>query len=164
MKTFLSSSLIVLLLLSANGIQAQTSQPKLNQVELMKQFIGSWKYDWAKDTTLFGEIKPFGTGLEVYWKYVTNGKIVTEAKELFGYDKKIDKYVAAYLEKGTDIQLVALWFISNNKFIRTYYNDIENPDKSSFKAEGEIIPPNIYKETIIINGKPLNTITGTRIK
>jgi hypothetical protein len=163
-KLCLTISIAVFLLFLLNGVQAQNAQPKLNQVELMKQLIGSWKADFAKDTTVFWEAKPFGTGLECYYKTVTKEKILMEGKQLFGYDKKIDKYVAVNLVKGMDAEIWALWFISNNKYEITYYSDIPNPDKSSFKVDGEFKSPNEYIEIFIINGKPVMTYTYTRIK
>ena len=165
MKTcYLTTMLAVSLFFLLNGVQAQTNQTNLNQTELMKHLIGSWKADLGKDTTLYWDAKPFGTGLECYYKSVTKEKILMEGKQLFGYDKKIDKYVAANLVKGMDIEVWALWFISNNKYVITNYSDISNPDKSSFKVDGEFKSPNVYAETFIINGKPVMTYTYTRIK
>ncbi len=153
------------LLIGLSEIQAQTTQPKLNQVELMKQLIGSWKCDWGnKDTTGLWEAKPFGTGLESNWKEISKGKIVMERKQLWGYDKKIDKIVEASLEKGQDIGIYVLWFISNNKLIEILYSDITSPDNASLKCEIEIKSPNMLTQTIIMNGKLLNTYTFTRIK
>ena len=152
------------LTIGLSEVQAQTNQPNLNQTELIKQFIGSWKFDSGKDTTGFSEFKPFGTGLEGYWKIVTKGKIVTEGKQLGGYDKKIDKFVYVNLEKGKDIEILALWFISTTKYITTNYSDIANLEKASFKVEGEFKSPNLQTQTTIINGKPLNPDTYTRIK
>jgi hypothetical protein len=63
-----------------------------------------------------------------------------------------------------DAEIWALWFISNNKYEITYYSDIPNPDKSSFKVDGEFKSPNEYIEIFIINGKPVMTYTYTRIK
>jgi serine kinase of HPr protein (carbohydrate metabolism regulator) len=57
----------------------------------MKQFLSSWKCDVAKDTICYWDIKSFGTGIEGYFKYVTNGKIVTEGKELWGYLRNLNK-------------------------------------------------------------------------
>jgi len=71
---------------------AETSK-ELNQVELMKQWIGTWKWEVAKDTINYREYKPFGAGLECKYKYVTKGKIIREGRELLGYDKKVDKFV-----------------------------------------------------------------------
>jgi hypothetical protein len=164
MKTLCLTFIVLVLLLYANVAQAQSPQTKPNQVELMKQLIGSWKADAGKDTILYWDAKPFGTGLECYYKSVSKEKILMEGKQLFGYDKKIDKYLASNLVKGMDIEIWALWFISNNKYEITYSNDISNPDKSSFKVDGEFISPNGYNETFIINGKPVMTYKYTRLK
>jgi hypothetical protein len=63
-----------------------------------------------------------------------------------------------------DIEIWALWFTSNSKYVITYYSDISNPDKSSFKVDGEFISPNGYNETFIINGKPVMTYKYTQVK
>ena len=82
MKKFcLITEIAVFLIFCLNGVQAQTMQTKLNQVELFKQWIGTWKSDNAKDTTAFWDAKSYGTGLEVNLKAVTQGKIVVEGKQ-----------------------------------------------------------------------------------
>jgi hypothetical protein len=163
MKIFcLTISIAVFLLVLLNGLQAQTTQTKLNQIELMKQFIGSWKIDLGKDTTGFWECKPFGTGLEGYLKNVTKGKILMEVKQLVGYDKKIDKYVNATLTEK-DIKIRALWFTSNNKYIEVSYSDIANSDIASPILEGEFKSHNEFVETVIKNGKVI-TYDYKRVK
>ena len=69
----------------------------------------------TKDTICYWDIKSYGTGIEGYFKYVTKGKIVTEGKELWGYDKTIDKCILSEMIKGMDIELYVTWFISKNK-------------------------------------------------
>jgi hypothetical protein len=65
MKTFYITTMIVaLLLLCTNSSQAQTAQTKLNQVELMKQFAGTWKCE-SNDTTFTIEDKYYGGGHDV---------------------------------------------------------------------------------------------------
>jgi hypothetical protein len=65
MKTICLTALIaVFLLFCLNGVQAQYTETKLNQVELFKQWIGTWKSDNAKDTTAFWDAKSYGTGLD----------------------------------------------------------------------------------------------------
>ena len=118
----------------------------------------------GKDTTFFIEVKPFGTSLECYSNSANKRKILMEAKQLVGYNKKFDKIVYVNLEKGKDIEILAVWFISNNKYISIPYNYIANPEKASFKYEAEFKSPNLIVETLIINGKPLKTTTYTRTK
>ena len=52
------------------NLHAQSSETDLDQVELVKQFIGSWVGEWAEDTTIVWEVIPLGKGYEqiIYWK------------------------------------------------------------------------------------------------
>ncbi|HEY5123991.1 MAG TPA: hypothetical protein VIK14_09675 [Ignavibacteria bacterium] len=163
-KICFTTMIAVVLLLCTNGLQAQTTQTKLDQVELMKQFIGYWKCDIAKDTTRFWDVKSYGTGLECSLKVVTRGKVVMEAKRLWGYDKRVDKYIGLELTKGMDMKIYAQWFTSNYKGVAILYSDISNPEMASIKGEAEFKSPDIYIITSIVNNKPVKTETYTRVK
>jgi hypothetical protein len=94
MKNYcLTTAITAFLLFCTEGVQAQTVQTKLNQVELMTQMVGSWRCDINKDTTAFWDAKSYGTGLECTYKSMTKGGIFIEKRELYGYDKSIDKRV-----------------------------------------------------------------------
>jgi hypothetical protein len=146
-----------------NAKNTETSK-ELNQVELMKQFLGTWKWDIAKDTTAFYEAKSYGTGLDCYFKVISKGKTVMEGKQLRGYDKKLDKFIFSGMMKGTDMIVFARWFISKNKYIFIPYNDISNPEGAPLKWEGEFKSSDMIVETKIVNNKPISTSTWTRVK
>ncbi len=80
------------------GFQAQSQavQAKLNLVELLKQFIGLWRSNFAKDTTEFWEANPYRNGLEAYCKDGAKGKITLEGKQFWGYDAKLSKFIYYY--------------------------------------------------------------------
>jgi hypothetical protein len=142
-----------------------SESPKgLNQVELMKQMVGTWKLESVKDTTIYFDFKPYGTGLEGTLKWMNKGKIVTEAKQLWGYDSKIDKFTISMIVKGTDMEIIAFWFTSKSKFIVMPYSDISNPETASWKYEGEFKSPDVYIETLIVNKKAVKTDTYNRAK
>jgi hypothetical protein len=136
----------------------------LNQVELMKQMVGTWKLESAKDTTIYFDFKPYGTGLEGTLKWMNKGKMVTEAKQLWGYDSKIDKFTISMIVKGTDMEIIGFWFTSKSKFIVMPYSDISNPEAASWKYEGEFKSPDVYIETLIVNKKAVKTDTYNRAK
>ena len=136
----------------------------LNQVELMKQMVGTWKLESVKDTTIYFDFKPYGTGLEGTLKWMNKGKMVTEAKQLWGYDSKIDKFTISMIVKGTDMEIIAFWFTSKSKFIVMSYSDISNPETASWKYEGEFKSPDVYIETLIVNKKAVKTDTYNRAK
>lgn len=163
MENFSAIILITFMLLCSHENHAQSSQPKLNQVELMKQMVGSWKCNIAKDTTVFWNAKSYGTGLECDYKSMTKMGIITEKKELYGYDLKIDKYINAGLIKGKDISIYVFWFTSNNKYIMIPYSDISNSEKATFRVEGVFKSPDMIVENITLNNRTIRIDTWTRI-
>ena len=130
----------------------------------MKQLVGSWKSDVAKDTICSWDIESYGTGFAGYFKYVTKEKIVTEGKEIWGYNETIDKYILSEMIKGMDIALYATWFISKNRCDMYPYSDFSNPEKASSKWEVELTSPDIMVETTIVNNKPIKIDKYTRVK
>ncbi len=147
-----------------NVMQTQTTQAKLNQVELMKQFLGSWKCDISKDTTIIFEGKPYGTGLDCSFMVTNKGKVFMEGKQLRGYDKNIDKFIFSGMMKRTDMIVFTGWFLSKNKYQLIPFSDIQNSEKESWKREGEFKSPDVLVETIIVNNKYVKTDTWYRVK
>ena len=140
------------------------SSKEFNQIELHKQFVGSWKSEAGKDTAVVWEVKSYGTGIDGYFKIVTKGKIVMEGKQLWGYDKNLDKCTMSEIIKGMDNALYASWFTSKNKCTMVFYTDILNPDNAARKYEVEFRSPDTLVQTTIANNKPTKIDTMTRIK
>ena len=165
MKTFcLTTVIVVFLLCCTNGIQAQTTQTKLNQVELMKQFLGAWKSEMVQDTIWTGEGKSFGNGIELYFKGESKGKMVSEMKSLMGYDKKNDKLIEVDLMKGSDIMVYAFWFKLKNTCIEIPYEYIANPEKAPFKWDIEFKSPDLFVQTMTKDNKIVQVMTFKREK
>ena len=137
---------------------------ELNQVELHKQFIGNWKGEVGKDTIGFWDVKSFGTGLECYFKDVTKGKIVIEGTQIWGYDKRVDKFILSSMIKGMDNEIYSTWFVSKNKCEMLPFSDVSNPDKAPLKWEVEIKSPDMFIQTTIVNNNSVKTDTYTRVK
>jgi hypothetical protein len=163
-KSFLILVIAGFLVLGLSEVQAQTTQPKPNQVELFKKLIGNWKVDMAKDTVLYVDYKAFGSGAEGNDKTLAKDKMIGEEKELWGYDSKLDKFVGADFVKGKDIEIWVIWFTSNTKFESVHFSDISNPDKASIRAEGEFKSPDAYSASEFINGKVVLTYNVKRVK
>jgi len=162
MKTFSTLLLIVIFLfINTNRMQAQTTQTKLNQVELMKQFIGTWKSEFGEGTIFTSENRPFGNGMICISQIVTKGKIVDSVTQLFGYDNKTDKFIIAELKTSSPvIELCATWFSSKN----TGEIVVINPDNAPFTFKFEFKTPDMIIQTAIADGKVVNEITLTRIE
>jgi hypothetical protein len=140
------------------------SSKELNQVELHKQFVGNWKTEAGKDTVVIWDVKSYGTGIDGYFKIVTKGKIFMEGKQLWGYDKNLDKYTMSEMIKGMDNILYSSWFTSKNKCIMIFYSDILNPDNASKKYVVEFKSPDLVEQTTIVNNKSVKIDTLTRVK
>ena len=161
MKTFSANLLIVLyLLINTNSMQAQTTHTKLNQVELMKQFIGTWKCEFGEGTIFTSENRPFGNGMICISQIVTKGKIVDSVTQLFGYDNKTDKFIIAELKTSSPvIELCSTWFSSKNSGEIV----VTNPDNAPYSFKFEFKTPDMIIQTAIADGKVVNEITLTRV-
>ena len=165
MKKFcLIIEITVLLIFCMNGLQAQTTDAKLNQVELMKQFTGTWKSE-KHDTAYIIDDKLYGDGHEVYLRTETKGKIIWEAKTLMGYDKKNDMLIEAFIEHNSpNIILSAIRFLSPNKFIGILLEEISNPEKATEKDIYELKSPDLFIDTYMNNNKLVSIDTFKRVK
>jgi hypothetical protein len=135
----------------------------LNQVELVKQILGTWKAEIAKDTFYTVKYQWLGTGMEGAIKIITKGKTVQQGKAIIGYDKKIDKIIETDLMEGSDIMLYALWFTSKNTCTEIPYEYISNPEKAPVTWQYEIKSPDVFVWNYIENGKTTTTYTFQRI-
>jgi hypothetical protein len=164
-KFFFTLIIFEFLLLQMNVSQAQTRTPKLNQVELMKQFLGSWKGEVGKDTIIIGYNTQFGTGLECSSQIVTQGKVLDSVKQLFGYDKAIDKFIIAELIKSSPvIELCGTWFTSEHSGEMVLFKDMSDPSKAALRWKFEFKTPDMIIQTALLNDKIIKVLTITRQK
>ena len=166
-KICLTITIAVFLLICLNGLQAQTTQTKLNQVELFNQspLIGSWKYEYGKDTTGYADFTIYGTGIDANGKLVSKGKTVRETRINWAYDETLGKLIGLSQTKGG--RYASLWtaqWISKNKYVLAPYKDISNPEEASTKVEGTFKSHDLLEIVYYVNNKPVNTVTYTRVK
>jgi hypothetical protein len=167
MKDILKLSMIMVLTsLCTNLIYAQAMQDSLNQVELMKQFTGTWENESIKDTVYTAEFKPYGNGgLEFSLRGVTQGKVWLEMKQLWGYDKKNDKIVIAGLMKNSpNIMLQAAWFTTKNRLEQVPFEFASDAKKATFVVIFDFKSPDMAVREEFVNNKSLGIETYTRVK
>ena len=164
MKTILLTDLIVVFFLfCSERIQAQTTNQHLDQIELMNQFIGTWKIEMGKDTIVISEYKPFKPGMiDGYVKVFTKKEAIMEYRQLLEYDKKMDKIIQTDVFRGQNNRLLVLWFTSKNSYTVVLQQDISYPDYAVFRAEGEIKSPDLIVNTLYKNNIPYQVQTLNR--
>jgi hypothetical protein len=162
MKSFCITILItIFFFISIKETHAQTTQAKLNQIELMKQFIGNWKGELGKNTIYISDNKPFGTGMECNIQIISNGEINDSVKQLFGYDNKTDKYIIAELIKSSSVlEISSAWFTSEH----TGKIFITDPDGDEIKFDFEFKTPDFLKQTAKLDNNIVLELTYNRIK
>jgi hypothetical protein len=167
MKKIYTLSVVVLLFAGwTQQLQGQTTQSGLNQVELLKQFIGTLENATNKDTVYTAEIKPFGNGaLEFRLKSVAHGMVWLEERQLWGYDKKNDKIVCAGIMKDSpNIMLQSAWFTEKNKFKQVPLEFASNPEQAGFIVLFDLKSPDLVIREEFVNNKSLGQEKYTRIK
>jgi hypothetical protein len=164
MKKIISKITVVFLILSSNGIRAQTGQPNLDQFELWKQTIGTWEYKISKDSTYTYSIEPYGLGGVGWSKITVNDKTIQESRFVVGYNTEMNKMVYANLVKGKELALTVRWATAKNRSVRVDLNYVSNLDNAPRKFETEIKSPDMYTEYIYMKNKLVETKTWTRVK
>jgi len=131
-----TTALIVFLLFISNGIQAQSTQTKLNQVELAKQFLGTWQWNTGKDSVTMWEGKQYGKAV------ITNGYTVIKGiksdshMSCFGYDGRDDKIKGYNLDTNSEFGTWIGVFTTDNMF-KIDGLDTFKPEIIWWKAEFE---------------------------
>ena len=164
MKKILSISGIILFMNFIINAQIPNPDPNLDQACLLKQFEGSWHCEIGIDTSAIWDMEPYGIGYIASLKYISKGKIVKEGKGVYGYEEKTGKIAEAGITRGKNIGVFSMWFVTEKKFVLIPYIELGNPEKASFRMEGEFRDPNILIETTFINNKKVNIKTWTNSK
>lgn len=130
----------VFFLFSFDGIQAQTAQTKLNQVELMKQWLGTWQNDTNKDTVEIWEAKPYGKAIIGIVFRVIKGVKSDLYVINFGYDDRDDKLKGFNLFPNTDY-MTWIGLFTTDKLFKADALDSFKPEIVWFKNEIEFKTP-----------------------
>lgn len=163
-RSCLIMAVVLFPFLLSNAIQAHEAGAKLNQIELDRQFIGTWKAVKGDETTTI-ECRSFYNGVETYFKTEVRGKVVVENKLLLGYDKKTDKLLECSIgSDDDDIVVYVAWFTSPNRMEEVLLEDAANPDKAKHKDIFEFISRDTFTLTTLDNNKPSDILTFHRIK
>ena len=135
-KLCLTIVVFVFLLSISNVIQAQNTQTKLNQVELMKQWLGTWQNDTAKDTIEIWEAKPYGKAIIAAVYRVIKGVKSDSYMINFGYDDRDDKIKGFNLSPNTDF-MTWIGVFTTDKLFKVDALDSFKPEIVWFKNEVE---------------------------
>lgn len=111
-----------LMIMSSFALHAQSSGADLDQVELMKQMLGTWETEMGVDTILVWETIPFGIGFEFIWTWKANGNPYNTAKGFTGFTWKKGKINTYTLYENGMISRDLGKFVSEKKLTMERFN------------------------------------------
>jgi hypothetical protein len=137
-------------------------QTNLNQVELFKKFVGTWKMDLNNDTSFTFECKPYDKGIDLYLKEEANGKILIEQKGLIEYDSKNDRMIQKNPEVNNQPYPIAMWFTSESLCEAGEVHDNSNPARVSTERKWEFKSSDLLVLSVLVNGNYLDALVLKR--
>lgn len=141
MKPFCSTTMIaVFLLLFSNEISAQTIQSKLNQMELMKQLLGTWQSATNEGTVQILETKLFGEAVIITVTNEIKGEKSPVFMELSGFDDR-DGKIKGFLVFPNGKYVTWIGQFITEKTIRGNVVDNFNPEVILWIHEYVILNP-----------------------
>jgi hypothetical protein len=100
----------VFFLVCSIGVQAQTTQTQLNQLELMKQFLGTWQGNAGKDTVEVWDCQQYGKAFIINVSNVIKGQKTPLYVNNVGFDARDGKIKGyALWPNGDYITWIALF-------------------------------------------------------
>ena len=146
MKIFFITMITLCMLTSIIRIEAQTNDPELDQVKLLKQFVGTWENEYKQDTSVIWMLKSYGKGLEATYKIATKGKTLREAKQLVGFNKELSEFANFTLIEDDGVVIFRGKFIAKNK-LWLEARDKNNPEKALSREIYEFKNPDMFTVT-----------------
>ncbi len=141
MKTFCFTTIIaVFLSLCSNEIPAQTIQSKLNQMELMKQLLGTWQRTIDEGTIQILETKLFGEAVIITVTNEIKGEKSPVFMELSGFDDR-DGKIKGFLVFPNGKYVTWIGQFITEKTIRGNVLDNFNPEVILWIHEYVILNP-----------------------
>ena len=131
MKTF-AATVIVLFILCSFETQAQTKPPKLNQIELYKQFVGNWQAEIGVDSIEVRECREYGMAFVIDVYRVINGK-------------KIPLYVNNISFDGNDGKFKGFLLYPNSGYF-TWIGNFTDKNAFSGKIVFNFMPEVVWSE------------------
>jgi hypothetical protein len=164
MKKIYFLATIVLLLLCSNGIIAQTAKPQATQLELMKQFLGTFQANVGKDTVEIWESQLYGNSVILSVSQVIKGKKTPSYVNNTGFNAEEGNLVGFILNHDGTYTTWVGKFTDNKNFSGALMNNFK-PEQSWSKFAFVFLSP---KEWTLVthdkNGAKTSDLKYTKVK
>lgn len=166
-KVFFATMILVLMVLGTSGLHAQTVETKLNQVELHKKYLGTWRSE-HKDTIAVVTYTPYAkNGMQATYKVTTKGKIVYQSRQLLAYDKNSDKYLCMYFEKslpGVNLYMCGFTSGDQTETVQLLISDADHVKKGNEMWREVFKSRDMFIQNYQVNNKTVSVRSFMRVK
>jgi len=139
-KILLLIGIVLTLLLCTNGLQAQTSQPKLDQFEMYTHFVGSWQANVGEDTNEVWDCKQYGKAFVINaYLNVKDQKIPLYINNV-SFDSMEGKFKGFVLWNNGGYNTWIGSYINEKDFIVEFVDNF-NPEIIKRKANMQMVNP-----------------------
>lgn len=107
------------------NISAQSTEKELDQVELMKQWIGTWESEIGDDSVSIFKCTPLNNGLHLIQEEKSNGNTYATYRGVAGFSDDKNMILMSFLTPSGTALLDVGKFVEKNKYIADrYFGDI----------------------------------------
>ena len=145
------------------SLYAQSSQQDLDQVELMKQFIGKWTAEWGKDSTYLWVITPSNKGYVHTFYLQVKGKTVLTYGGIIGFGDEYRNVNLFILGPNGFITRDIGGFVSDNEYIAERF-PAEHKKTVLETWECTFITPDKFKAIRKVKGVKKGELIYIRVK
>lgn len=114
---------IFLLYCFSTTLYAQSAEEELDQVKLMKQFIGTWEMPMGENSSYILKFVPVGNAMYLMEENKENGVTTLSSVGVWGVSPDRNTITSAAVENSGVISFDYGKFVSANKFLTERYRD-----------------------------------------
>jgi len=136
MKKFIITAIALIVIFNLNETKAQTKQPKLNQMELYKQFVGNWQAEIGSDSIEVRECREYGMAFVIEVNRIIKGQKIPYYINNVSYDATDGKFKGFLLYPNGGYFTWIGMFTKNNLFLgKIVFNFMPEVAWSEFHAD-----------------------------
>ena len=125
MKNFISLLLASMFIIGLSfNLSAQSNEEELDQLELLKQFEGTWKAETGEDSAVVITYEPIGNGFLLTQENMANGDIYLRAKAIMGVSNDKKTIIVSSVTQDGEVAFNYGKFVSDKKSVFEFY--VEN--------------------------------------
>ena len=163
-KYYLTTTIVLSLLILSNGIHGQTTQTQLDEIKLTQRFIGSWQQDVGKDSIILWEVQQHNKA------FISTAYTVFDGNKMFYFSQNWSFRPKEGISKGLNLYRgggYLTWiasFTSENKWSVSFVRDFDPEEVVSTVEMVLETPTRALVESFNLKGKKTGEQRWHKIK